>query len=330
MTIPLDPVRGAIRDLGRSLGIAPTMLFAAIVLSATLANAQTAPGPIGEARPVVLPLATQIDFRAKSGLDYRIYIAAPEGPAPAEGFPVLYLTDANINFSAILAAVRKQSRETLPAVVVGIGYPTDNLREQVAQRAFDLTPATSPTWQESAPGPMREFKTGGNDQFLDFIESELKPFIERQYPINRNRQALFGHSFGGLFTLHVLFQRPESFQVYLASSPSLWWNDSSVLGEAKAFLESHAGREVPATVLISVGDRERKPESERPAPGPAGIVLADTAEDLVSRLRDAGIPGFSALFRAFPEEDHGSVVLPAASRGARLLLESQNNGGRNQ
>ncbi len=323
MTVWLD--RGYALRLARSTGITALPAIAAILLAASASSARAAPepGPISEEKPVVLPLARQFDFRAKSGLEYRIFVAAPEGPAPAEGFPVLYLLDANINFSAVLAAARKQSREALPAVVVGIGYPTDSLPEQVARRAFDLTPPTSETWQETAPGPMRAFKTGGNDQFLDFIESELKPFIERRHPINRARQALFGHSFGGLFTLHVLFQRPESFQVYLASSPSLWWNDSSVLGEAESFLQSHAGRDVPARVLISLGENERKPtSSERPGPRPDSTALADSAEELAARLNAADVPGLSVLFRAFPEEDHGSVVLPAASRGARLLLEA--------
>lgn len=327
MTDPFDRGRVCPRSLVRWSRIPAMLVCATIVLGGLLARSQTtpAPGPIGDERPVVLPLARQVDFRAKSGLEYRIYIAAPEGPAPRRGFPVLYLADANINFPVVLAAVRKQSRESLPAVVVGIGYPTDNQREQVARRAIDLTPATSADWQKTAPGAMREFKTGGNDRFLDFIESELKPYIESRHPINRDRQALFGHSFGGLFTLHVLFKRPECFQFYLASSPSLWWNDSSILDEAKAFLDAQGdGRGVRASVLISVGESERKPTTpERAAIGQSG-----TAEELGSRLSAADIPGFHALFRAFPEEDHGSVVLPAASRGAQLLLESERGKGK--
>ncbi|MGR5913571.1 hypothetical protein ACT7DA_04955 [Bacillus pacificus] len=38
-----------------------------------------------------------------------------------------------------------------------------------------------------------------------------------------------GHSLGGLFALHILFTNLNAFQNYFISSPSIWWNNQSVL-----------------------------------------------------------------------------------------------------
>jgi len=43
--------------------------------------------------------------------------------------------------------------------------------------------------------------------FLDFIESELIPHIEAEYRV-ANYRTLIGHSYGGLFTIYSLINRP--------------------------------------------------------------------------------------------------------------------------
>ena len=58
----------------------------------------------------------------------------------------------------------------------------------------------------------------GADKFLDFITSELIPVAEKDYKINT--RILFGHSFGGGFTVYTLINRPNYFNYYIASSPT--------------------------------------------------------------------------------------------------------------
>ena len=43
---------------------------------------------------------------------------------------------------------------------------------------------------------------------------------------------LVGHSFAGLFALHVLWNHPESFDTYMALDPSLWWDQGAFLKQA--------------------------------------------------------------------------------------------------
>ena len=58
----------------------------------------------------------------------------------------------------------------------------------------------------------------GADKFLDFITSELIPVAEKEYKINT--RILYGHSFGGGFTVYTLINRPNYFNYYIASSPT--------------------------------------------------------------------------------------------------------------
>jgi enterochelin esterase-like enzyme len=57
----------------------------------------------------------------------------------------------------------------------------------------------------------------GADKFLDFITSELIPKAEKDYKIST--RVLYGHSFGGGFTIYTLLNKPGFFNYYIASSP---------------------------------------------------------------------------------------------------------------
>jgi predicted alpha/beta superfamily hydrolase len=56
------------------------------------------------------------------------------------------------------------------------------------------------------------------DKFLDFITSELIPFVEKDY--STKKRVLYGHSFGGGFTMYAMINKPDYFDVYIASSPT--------------------------------------------------------------------------------------------------------------
>jgi predicted alpha/beta superfamily hydrolase len=58
----------------------------------------------------------------------------------------------------------------------------------------------------------------GADKFLDFIASELIPEVEKN--CNVKTRILFGHSFGGAFTIYSLLNKPACFDMYIASSPT--------------------------------------------------------------------------------------------------------------
>lgn len=81
------------------------------------------------------------------------------------------------------------------------------------------------------------------------------PAISKEYPIDRNRQAIVGHSMGGLLTLHALFTRPYLFTHYVSGSPSIWWGNNEVLKEQERFAATWQG-EYRRNLLLTIGANE--------------------------------------------------------------------------
>ncbi|MFS0838463.1 alpha/beta hydrolase [Paenibacillus sp. 1P03SA] len=260
--------------------------------------------------------------RAKNR-EYRIFIAVPEGEPPASGFPVVYVLDANSVFGTMVEAVRVQSRApqrtgVIPAIVVGIGYPTDGPFHPA--RHYDFTRDIR---VEELPFKLREGERpehGGAGAFMAFIEEELKPAIEETYPIDRRRQTIFGHSLGGLFVLHLLFARPEAFQCYIAGSPSIHWNKRVLLEEEQAFasrLSASAGQSpgelADIKVFLAIGELEK---SHHTGGG-------ENASELCGRLSALAPCGVEAVYKEFEGEGHVSVLPPLISRAVRFALRPE-------
>lgn len=269
----------------------------------------------------VMPQAKQLDVTSRhTGQRYRIFISVPETQAPAAGHPVLYLLDGNATFpSAALMArtVARRSKATgqNAPLIVGIGYASGDDYDSAA-RSRDYTP---PAGDKTGKGE------GGADLFLDFLEQELKPIVLAVAPIDRQRQALFGHSYGGLLTLHALFTRPAAFQAYIAASPSIWYAEQHVLGELKNLAAPRTER---PKVLLTVGALEQPaaPPSARESERSAALArrrMVDQARDLAAQLA-VNKDGFGlerVRFVELAHENHGSAMFPALARGMEFFLE---------
>ncbi|MBA3996918.1 MAG: esterase [Candidatus Accumulibacter sp.] len=299
------------RRLGSFAGLCCLLLAALPLRAAAEAEAWSA---------VVLPAAQQLDMRsAGSGHRYRIFVSVPAVPPPAAGYPVLYVLDGNAAFpvAAFLARSATNRRDVTghpPPLVVGIGYPGD-ADFDVAARRRDYTVGLEK--------PDASAKEGGAELFLDFIERELKPLIAARHPVDTTRQALFGHSFGGLFVLHVLFTRPASFSTYLASSPSIWWDDKRVLGGLPGLARLDGA--LQPRVQISVGALEDQPRKGKyPLETLAMLAkrpMVSEARKLASHLREMPGWGDRGVYHELAGEDHGPAWLPAMIRGMPFFLE---------
>lgn len=113
-------------------------------------------------------------------------ITAPLNADPATAYPVLYLLDGNATFPKASPALNRPMPGN--AILVGIGYPTDDQPEFRRRRFVDLTPSVS-----KAPLP-DGLKTGGGDAFFRVIEEEVKPFVMARYHVDRTKQTIYGHS----------------------------------------------------------------------------------------------------------------------------------------
>jgi predicted alpha/beta superfamily hydrolase len=301
--------------------IAGALAVAALPARAIEPAAAAAAASGSDWQPVVLPQVRQLDLAsARTGQRYRIFLSVPETAPPPGGHPVIYVLDANAAFPSIALMARTAARRSkvtgrAAPVVVGIGYASGEDYDSVA-RARDYTP--------SAGGKAGKGE-GGADLFLDFIEQELKPLIQSAVPVNPQRQALFGHSYGGLLTLHALFTRPAMFQTWIAASPSIWYADRYILSEMAGL---KTARTLPASVLLTVGELEQAaaPPTAKPTDRAAMLAqkrMVDEVRDLAAQLeahrQEFGLERVRSI--ELPRENHGSSVFPALSRGMEFFLE---------
>lgn len=229
-------------------------------------------------------------FRLESailGEERTIYVRVPPGYAQGNSVhPTIYVTDADAAFEHLCVTTEflERNRRIPPMIVVGITN---------TNRGRDLTP----TAEQTRPG------TGGGERFLDFFEKELIPNIEKQYRTAPWR-VFAGHSLGGLFSLWALATRPTLFNAYIAVSPSLHYDGGVVFGRLeKAFAQSWPR---PTRLWVSTGGE-----------GPENAANFAKLEKLLKRKAPRSLEWGT---RTFPDEDHGSVVLPSHYYGLRQIF----------
>lgn len=229
--------------------------------------------------------------------DIKVYI--PQQQVPTDGFPIYYVLDGLSYFGFVREGIRLQQLNATKtgvnsAIVVGICHKEEEMRPK---RFIDFTaPAKTLIVPDHAKGKLPN-GYGGAEKFYQFIDQELMPIIESQYPVNRNHQTLFGHSLGGYFALWCLFTHREKFLNYIAISPSIWWNGQELLNMAKNFITN----ERKNRIFIAVGERE-------------GFMVND-ATTMASLLADCGLTTENYVA---PDENHASVVPTVLSRALRF------------
>jgi len=190
---------------------------------------------------------------------YLIQVYKPKTKEPKNGYDVVYILDGNATFpyASIMAQVidnMSYRTKKTPPIIVAIGYASKDLFD-IKARSYDYTPPYKGELKILANRRSSEYLQGGAEKFYNFLQNELKPIIEENYPINTKKQTLFGHSYGGLFTLYAFLNHSEDFQNFIAASPSIWWNDFNILKELK---NKKFKIKNPKKLYLSVGEIENK------------------------------------------------------------------------
>jgi predicted alpha/beta superfamily hydrolase len=202
------------------------------------------------ARQVTIP-NTQVHHltAAGSGYDFQIDVSVPLSYDTSDRrYPVLYLLDSNWYFPMVTSIV--QTMMIIPVthfvqemIIVGIGYETTDVAMQTGLRSRDYTPTVNDeivaSMREILPWAEIENTSGEAADFLNFIRNEVIPFIDSTYRTDPNTRIGHGHSFGGLFMLYTLFNKPDTFHRYIAASPSIWWDDRIILKHEQAYADTH-------------------------------------------------------------------------------------------
>ena len=157
----------------------------------------------------------------------KIWIHVPDGdyedPYEKKKYPVVYLLDGDDHFYSVVGMLRQLSSNGFCPKMIVVGIPNTN-------RTRDLTPT------KGKPGLWVNSNTiansGGGENFMSFIQKELIPYINSNYPTQPYRM-LIGHSYGGLTVMNTLMHQPNLFDAFVAIDPSMWWDDRNLLNEIK-------------------------------------------------------------------------------------------------
>lgn len=241
--------------------------------------------------PLVLGETVQVYSQALGeARKLNVYLPSGYEMDSLKNLPIIYLLDGSkdedfIHIAGLLQFANYPWVNDAPrAILVGI---------ENVDRKRDFT---FPTKNEE---DKKDFPTtGGSEAFIKFIEQELKPFVREQYSKN-DTTVIIGQSLGGLLATEVLFKKPHLFSHYMIISPSLWWNDESLLSypTPKFKTKKH--------VYIAVGEE--------------GDVMIRTAKTLAEQLGNSQ-ETTEVYYDFIAGHDHANILHLAVYKGFKKLF----------
>ncbi len=245
--------------------------------------------------------------------DRKIYIYCPEPDSTNldERFPVLYLMDGDNHFELLAQYADYLSRTDVLAIpkMIIVGIPNTDRRR-------DLTPTASITDYLGKPDSSNLKKpSGGNENFLKFIETELIPVINKSYK-TKPYKIFAGHSFGGLSSINCLLTHPELFDAYIAVSPSFYWDNKYLLKLADEKLKN--GSTLNKILFYSDGNEG----------GDASFFHADLLK-FDSIIINKNLIGFNYKYKHYPTETHMTEPIVAYFDALRFIFKDWENINKN-
>ena len=249
-----------------------------------------------------------IDTSLTLNKKYQLYISTPESYTenPNRYYPVIYLLDPQWAFASLIQDVSAMvyDKEMPEVIIVGVGYPGSN-------------PDYSRLRLNDYPSPNEKFNQNtGAPQFLNFLKTEVIPWVDSRYRTDTNFKALFGTSYGGHFALYTLFENPTLFQAYVAATPvlhfnyrELWQKESRYYFNGSEDWPSQTPKQdLPAKLYMSVGLEEINVQKAE--------ILAFNE---ILKLRN--YEGFKYEFRAIDNVGHGGAGAETYLRAMQFIFK---------
>lgn len=231
--------------------------------------------------------------------DRQIYIHIPKVDSADinKALPVLYLLDGENHFHILSAYIEylRHWKVIPPIIVVGIVS---------VDRVKDLTPANSViNFDGKVDSNLRT--SGGNEQFLNFIQQELMPYMETNYETSAFK-IIAGHSLGGLTVINCMLIRPDLFDAYIAISPSLWFGNKHVLRLAERKLPNLSITN--KRFFYSVGNEDG--------------TFRDDLLKFDKLMKHNSLKTFEHEYKYYPFEDHMTEPIPSYYDALRFVYKN--------
>ena len=171
-----------------------------------------------------------------------ISVSLPDGYETSEKtYPVLYVLDAEgdtIIPKCVSTVMDLNAKGFVPEmIVVGI-WNTNRNRDMI------------PVAVSHRPG------SGGSENFLNFIQNELMPYIQRNFR-SSDYSLLYGMSNSALFAVYALLEKPEAFHSVIASSPMIGHCPEYMQKNAEAFVRKNQANDLFLYMIYGTEDSRR-------------------------------------------------------------------------
>lgn len=249
--------------------------FHLVLITGVTAQKQEPPRPlsIGEIRTLHSNIL---------GEDRILNICLPAQYNADTAYPVIYLLDGSYNEDLIhicgLVQFFNLQFNMPDHIIVGIAN-VDRKRDFTFHTEIEELRKSYPT-------------TGHSDKFIRFIAEELQPYVDKNFRTTPVRYLL-GQSLGGLLATEILLKNASLFTHYLIVSPSLWWDDESLLQQAGTL----AGKQDLSNcyVYVSVGKGEAK-------------IMRKEAKKLYEVLQKTRKKPRKSNFNLMQKENHATIL----------------------
>ena len=233
------------------------------------------------------------------GRHYQLHIDLPPSydQNPGKRYPVVFVTDGYWDFEKMytIRGSLLYDKYAPEFIIVGLGYAGENL-DYGALRLWELSPVARGTDTKN---------TGRAADFLRTLETEIIPYIDREFRTDPAHRVLAGASLGGLFTLYSLYTKPELFSGYIAATPAVAVANNWLLTYEEAFAKS--GRSLKARLFVSVGGNE--------APNYLASIFQYN-----SRLAARKYPELAYEFHVIEGERHAGMQIDSYVRGLTFVF----------
>lgn len=255
-----------------------------------------------EARPFVLGMVENL-YSAELGENriLNIYLPAGYNENDTMKYAVTYLLDGSSDEDFIHIAGLYQFNtfewvNRVPATIV-VGIATvDRRRDFTFPTSLEEDKKNYPT-------------TGHSAQFISFIEKELQPFIDNNYRTTQSK-TLIGQSLGGLLATEILLKKPALFDNYIIVSPSLWWDNGSLLNVNSSLLSADYTH--PTNIYLAAG-------KEGLSPGQIPRNMIADVNLLEEKLSTAKNKYLHVYFDYLPNEDHATILHQAVYNAMKIM-----------
>lgn len=182
-----------------------------------------------------------------NGASYQIKVGLPANYNPsAEKYATIYVLDGEEIFDFVANKCKEISDAyaVKNILTVSIGYGQDRSIDYTPTRISDVT--------------------GGAQQFMNFIETQLIPKIEQDFNADTTRsgRVILGHSYGGLFGGCAFAVNNKVFGNYILLSPSFWFDHLVALQLEKNYRDINKNKK--QLVFMGIGEAENLGRMQAP------------------------------------------------------------------